>query len=54
MTGQPVLDPAIALLTAIWIITTTVKEVAMSGEELLWPRDAVCVHQIDAVAEAAR
>lgn len=37
LTGQPLLDPALAMLVALWIIATTLREVRQSHEELLQP-----------------
>lgn len=37
LTGQPMLDPALAILVALWIIVTTLREVLRSRQELLWP-----------------
>jgi cobalt-zinc-cadmium efflux system protein len=46
VSGQSFFDPLIALLVALWLIGTTVKELRSAGEELLWPEDAVCSHEL--------
>jgi cobalt-zinc-cadmium efflux system protein len=43
--GQPLFDPLIALLVALWLIGTTVQEIRRAGDALLWPEDAVCGHE---------
>jgi cobalt-zinc-cadmium efflux system protein len=50
LTGLIIIDPIVALLTAAWIIFTTIKEIRGIGDELLWPQDAVCVHEEEAQA----
>ena len=53
LTGASVFDPAIALLVALWLAWSTVKEIVSSGQDLLWPEDAVCEHgPLEAVASA--
>ena len=45
LTGKYIVDPLIAILTALWFIWSTVKEITASGDQLLWPENAVCRHQ---------
>jgi cobalt-zinc-cadmium efflux system protein len=42
--GQSFFDPLIALLVALWIIASTIREVAISREELIWTQKIVCGH----------
>jgi cobalt-zinc-cadmium efflux system protein len=42
--GTPVFDPLVAGGVAVWIIVSTVREVAASREELVWPEKVVCGH----------
>jgi Co/Zn/Cd efflux system component len=44
MTGTLLADPLIALLTALWIVVSTLREVVVSREELLWPEKISCGH----------
>jgi cobalt-zinc-cadmium efflux system protein len=44
VSGGSFFDAAIALLTAVWVIWTTVQEVVSARDALLWPADAVCPH----------
>jgi cobalt-zinc-cadmium efflux system protein len=44
LSGRSAFDPVIASAVAIWIIVTTVREVATSREELLWPQKLECGH----------
>ena len=39
-----IFDPLIALVLALAIAVTTVRELARGGEELLWPPTIVCGH----------
>ncbi|HTY35801.1 MAG TPA: cation diffusion facilitator family transporter [Bacteroidota bacterium] len=43
-TGLFAFDPIIGIGIALWFIWSTVQEVRSSGEQLLWPEDAVCKH----------
>ena len=43
-TGLFAFDPIIGIGIALWFIWSTVQEVRSSGEQLLWPDDAVCKH----------
>ena len=45
LTGKYFVDPLIAILIALWFILSTVQEIIASGDQLLWPDDAVCRHQ---------
>ena len=44
LTGYSIFDPLIAAGIAAWIITSTVREVFASSEELIWPEKIVCGH----------
>lgn len=44
-TGRFLFDPLIAILIALWIIWSTIQEVRVSRDQLLWPEDAVCKHE---------
>jgi cation diffusion facilitator family transporter len=46
VSGESLFDPLIALLVALWLIATTVQEMRSAGDELLWPEDAVCRHEL--------
>jgi hypothetical protein len=37
-------DPLVAGGIAIWFIASTMREVAQSHEELIWPEKIVCGH----------
>jgi len=43
-TGYSFFDPLIASAVAIWLIVSTVQEVAQSRDALLWPEAIVCDH----------
>ena len=43
-TGLSIFDPIVAGIIAIWIIRSTVREVLVSREELIWPEKIVCGH----------
>lgn len=40
--GASWFDPLIALLIAVWLVVATVREVAGSHEELVWPEQVAC------------
>ena len=42
--GMSVFDPLIALVVAAVILVTTLRSVAGSHEELMWPENVVCAH----------
>lgn len=44
LTGIYFFDSLIAIAIGAWFIWSTVKEVMISSEQLLWPDDAVCKH----------
>lgn len=44
ITGRNIFDPLIATGIAIWIIWSTLKEIKISGNKLIWPENAVCKH----------
>ena len=44
VTGIFAFDPIIGIGIALWFIWSTAREVYSSGEQLLWPEDAVCRH----------
>jgi cobalt-zinc-cadmium efflux system protein len=50
VSDESVFDPLIALSVAVWMISSTVREVARSSEVLLWPEDARCPHEEGAAA----
>ncbi|HEY3919889.1 MAG TPA: cation diffusion facilitator family transporter [Stellaceae bacterium] len=43
-TGYSIVDPIIAAAVAIWFVTSTGREVMVSGDELMWPERIVCCH----------
>ena len=46
VTGRSEFDPLIGISIALWFIWSTLNELRMSREQLLWPEDAVCKHEI--------
>ncbi len=52
-TGRPFFDPLLAAGVAVWIMWGTIKEIRQSGNELLWPEDAICPHPESQGIEAA-
>lgn len=44
VSGLPVFDAVVALLIAAVILVTTIRSVAGSHQELLWPENVVCGH----------
>jgi len=42
--GYSIFDPLIAAGITTWIISSTVREVFASSEELIWPEKIVCGH----------
>ncbi len=52
VTGDFVFDPLVAILIAAWIVWSTVQEVIISRDQLLWPEDAVCKHEPADVSES--
>jgi cobalt-zinc-cadmium efflux system protein len=44
ITGRPWFDPLIAAGIALWIMGSTLWEVALSREELIWPEKINCGH----------
>jgi cobalt-zinc-cadmium efflux system protein len=51
LTGKFVFDPLVAIVIAAWIIWSTVQEVSIARDQLLWPEDAVCNHEPADVSE---
>jgi cobalt-zinc-cadmium efflux system protein len=49
LTGRSAFDPLVALGVATWLIASTAMELRRSGEDLLWPENAVCSHEEMAV-----
>jgi cobalt-zinc-cadmium efflux system protein len=47
VTGLSLFDPLIAGGIAVWFIASTLREVAQSHEELIWPEKIVCGHPED-------
>jgi cobalt-zinc-cadmium efflux system protein len=46
-TGKSYFDPIIAVCIGIWLIWTTIKEISTSYNELIWPENAVCLHDLE-------
>lgn len=44
VTGNPWFDPLIAGGVALWIMGSTLREVTLSHEELIWPDKINCAH----------
>jgi cobalt-zinc-cadmium efflux system protein len=44
VSGLPVFDAVVALLIAAVILVTTIRSVAGSHQELMWPENVVCGH----------
>jgi cobalt-zinc-cadmium efflux system protein len=44
ITGLSFFDPLVALLIALWVIVSTVREVVGSREGLIWPEKISCGH----------
>lgn len=42
--GYAWIDAAVALIVALWIIGTTLRELIASSDELIWPENATCGH----------
>jgi len=53
VTGKSFFDPIIAIFIGIWLIWTTVKEISTSYNELIWPGNAVCKHDIEINVQTA-
>jgi cobalt-zinc-cadmium efflux system protein len=45
-TGKSYFDPIISVCIGIWLIWTTIKEISLSYNELIWPENAVCRHDM--------
>ena len=43
--GRPLFDTVVALVIAGIILVTTIRSVAGSHEELLWPENVACGHE---------
>jgi Co/Zn/Cd efflux system component len=43
-TGSPLFDPLVAGAIAVWIVGSTLREVVLSHEELIWPGKIECGH----------
>ena len=43
-TGKTFFDPIIATSIGLWLVWTTIKEVSASYNELIWPENAICIH----------
>ena len=43
-TGSPLFDPLVAGAIAVWIVGSTLREVVLSREELIWPGKIECGH----------
>jgi cobalt-zinc-cadmium efflux system protein len=44
VTGKPWFDPLIATGIALWIVGSTLREVMLTREELIWPEKINCGH----------
>jgi hypothetical protein len=44
VTGLSIFDPVVAGLIAVWFIASTLREVIVSHDELIWPEKIVCGH----------
>ena len=47
VTGKSFFDPVIAVFIGIWLIWSTIKEISTSYNELIWPENAVCQHDVE-------
>ena len=45
ITGKSFFDPVIATAIGVWLIWSTIKEISGSYNELIWPENAVCMHE---------
>jgi len=45
ITGKSFFDPIIATGIGVWLIWSTAKEILSSYNELIWPENAVCIHE---------
>ena len=52
VTGLPYFDPLIALAIALWFIASTLREVVVSRNELIWPEQIECGHGDEAAVVA--
>jgi cation diffusion facilitator family transporter len=53
ISGRPLFDPLIAGAIALWIIASTLREVIVSREELIWPGKITCGHLSEEEAPVA-
>lgn len=44
-TGKTIFDPIIASVIGVWLVWATLREVSTSYKELIWPENAVCLHE---------
>ena len=49
--GSPAVDPLVALVIAVAIIVPTVRTIAGSHADLVWPQNVVCAHAAAATEE---
>jgi cobalt-zinc-cadmium efflux system protein len=49
LSGQSFFDPMAALVVAVWIIWSTLREMLASHDALLWPEEPVCGHPVEAI-----
>jgi cobalt-zinc-cadmium efflux system protein len=49
LSGQFFFDPMAALVVAVWIIWSTLREMLASHDALLWPEEPVCGHLVEAI-----
>ena len=52
VTGKSIFDPIIAICIGLWLIWSTIKEISVSYNELIWPENAVCKHDIEIEVQA--
>ena len=50
LSGRFFFDPMAAFVVAVWIIWSTLREMLVSHEALLWPEEPVCGHPVEAQA----
>ncbi len=46
ITGKSFFDPIIATGIGLWLIGSTIREISTSYNELIWPENAICQHEI--------
>jgi cobalt-zinc-cadmium efflux system protein len=51
--GNPIFDPILAAIVAVWLIVSTLREVVSSRDALIWPDEAACKHEWSENAQGA-